>query len=237
MKRSLRKIREHFAEPLYAQSYFLMAGTAATASSGFFFWLIAARRYDTGVVGRAVGLIASISLLNFITNLGLPYGLLRFVGNQDDPAPTIVSSFMLSAVSSLVAGLVFVAGASIWTPEISSLLDSGFEVVLFVAFGIFVALGLLLDQVFAAKRLGGWSLIRALISSIGKLALVLLLVSEGARGIYWAMFLPITVATTTLLVLLPRILGQSLTWRPSLSGGAGEAFRFSIRNYPSSLNR
>src|SRR5215212_7922250 len=79
---------QHWADPLYRQSYLMLASTGVAAVTGLLFWVVAARRAEPAVVGTAAGLFAANAFLSYLTGFGLPYAMLRF-GQRPDPAASV----------------------------------------------------------------------------------------------------------------------------------------------------
>ena len=57
------QLKSHLRDPLFRNSYFLMANRITGAGAGFVFWLIAARCYTSHEVGMANAIISAMSLL------------------------------------------------------------------------------------------------------------------------------------------------------------------------------
>ena len=78
----IMRIKQHFQDPLYKNSYFLMARAAATAALGLVFWIVVARFYSPAEVGLAAALISATGLLIVFSKLGLGLGLMRYLAKS-----------------------------------------------------------------------------------------------------------------------------------------------------------
>ncbi len=213
-----------------------MSSGVVFAAGGFVFWLIAARLASSETLGLAVGLLSAVSLLNFLTSLGLPYGMLRILHSSGaDAGPVLNLGCVLTALTSAAGAAVFVTGADIWAPALAPLLDAPAEIALFVVANIAVSVGLLLDSAFAAARAAQWALARAGGITLGRLAAVPLMATHGPTSLFAATCLAI-IATTALTVLcLPRLIAMYSRRVRSAGEAARTLVRFSLTNYPSSL--
>ncbi len=232
LEAALRRLRQ----PLYRQSALLIAGAAVTSATGFVFWLAAARLVDPSELGTAAGLVAAVALINYLTGLGLPQGLLRYSGHFRVSVSELANAAMLiTAATSLVGGLVFAAGAPLWAPALQHDLSTPLDLALFSIFNIGVSVGLVLDSALTARRRGQWVLARATMMSVGKLAVLPLAAAGGAIGLYVAMEAPIVVATAVIYLALPVVLPTFRRGALAASEAAGEFIDFSLRTFPSNL--
>jgi O-antigen/teichoic acid export membrane protein len=225
----------HLRDPLYRHSYFLMAGAGLNAVAGFAFWVIAARFTTVDSIGRAAALISAVSLLTYLTGLGLPYGILRLLGTATTELSALIDvSLLLSALGSVVAAVVFVLGAHLWAANLVPDLDSAGKLLLFVVFNVVVALGLLLDAVFVSRRRAQWALLRSFIGAAGRLV-ALAVIPLTALGLYAATFIPIALTTGGLLIVLPALISSYRRKRSRLTREVRELLSFSFQSYPSIL--
>ena len=89
---SPKLLRRHFGIPLYKNAYYLMANTMANSLLGFAFWMVVARFYSPADVGLASALIAAAGLLASISNLGLGFGLIKFLPSAREKATRMINS-------------------------------------------------------------------------------------------------------------------------------------------------
>src|SRR4051812_27118300 len=96
-----RQLRDHLRDPLYRNSYFLMASAGLNATTGFAFWLLVAHLTSTRNVGIAAGIVSAVAFLSYLTSLGLPVGLLRHLPSGEDDLSAMVNvTFAISAATS-----------------------------------------------------------------------------------------------------------------------------------------
>ena len=228
-------LRAQVRDPLYLQSHLLLAGTAIAAVTGFAFWILAARLTDATTVGRAAGLISAVSLVSYLTSLGLPYGILRFGGATKGFSSMVNLALLVSAATSVLASVLFVVGAGWWAPALEGVLASAAALLFFAAANVAAALSTLLDNLFAARRAAQIALVRNAASGLGKLALVVALAGEGALGLFWAGMAPVIVASVVVVALLPRLQRDYRPRELELSAPVRDFASFSLRNYPAAL--
>jgi len=101
------RIRQQIWDPLYRNSFFLMADTVVTSGLGFFFWMVVARFYSEAEVGLAVALLSSVLLIGLFSRLGLDYALIRFLPKAERPADLINSSFTASGLAVIILSAIF----------------------------------------------------------------------------------------------------------------------------------
>jgi O-antigen/teichoic acid export membrane protein len=195
----------HVREPLYRNSYFLLGSLVASAGGGFIFWVAAARLAPAADVGRASALISAVTLLSYLTSLGLPYGLLRHGVLDDGLASVMNGALMISTLTSVLASLIFCLGIHWWAPNLTSLVDTPSGVAIFAVANVAVGLTVLLDSFLAARRLAQWATVRAGLLSAGRFVLLAPLVHHGARGVYLAGTVPFIVVAALSVLVLPHL--------------------------------
>jgi O-antigen/teichoic acid export membrane protein len=148
-----KELKQHLKDPLFKNSYFLMANTAVTSIFGFIFLIVVARSFETADVGLASALIAALGLLSILSNLGLGIGLIRFLpGAKDNGNSMINTCFTLSGLASVVIAIIFLAGLEFWSPALLPVLQHPTFFASFILFAIVWALNPLISCTFLAKR-------------------------------------------------------------------------------------
>src|SRR4029079_9773889 len=71
-------LARHWADPLYRQSYLMLASTGVSAGTGLLFWVFAALTVRPDVLGVAARLVAANAFLSYLTSFALPYAMLRY---------------------------------------------------------------------------------------------------------------------------------------------------------------
>src|SRR3954466_5681045 len=91
------KVRAHLASPLYRNAYMLILSSGGTSALGFLFWVIAARRYSTAVVGINSAAISAMMLVSGVAQLGLNAVLVRYLPRAGGATTRLVTrSYVVS---------------------------------------------------------------------------------------------------------------------------------------------
>jgi O-antigen/teichoic acid export membrane protein len=221
----------HWNDPLYRQSYLMLASTGVSAGTGLLFWVVAALTVRPDALGVAAGLVAANSFLSYLTSLALPYAMLRYGAVVEGTAARVNGSVLVSTATSVLAAVVFGAAAPLVSPSLAPYLRGVAGVALFAAAGVGAALSVLLDNLLTARRRAGTVLARNAAAGVLKLLPLAWLSAGDSRGVYLAVTLPSLVTALLVLVSLGRLV-------PGYRVGPlrdPEMFRFAWRNYPGSL--
>jgi O-antigen/teichoic acid export membrane protein len=228
--------RTHWSDPLYRQSYLMLASTGVAAGTGLLFWVVAAHRVAPEVLGLAAGLFAANAFLSYLTGFALPYAMLRFGAVDDGVSARLNASLHISAVTSVVAALAFGFAAPVVSPELASYVDGGLDLVLFALAGVGAAASVLVDNLLAARRRAGIVLARNAVAGLLKLAPLAVLSRTDPRGLYLAVTLPSLITVAVLLFALPRLVpGYRLLAPYGGDPAVRELADFAWRNTPGSL--
>ena len=97
-----------------------MLSTGISALLGFSFWVAVARLYIESDVGIASALISAVSLLAFLSGLGLDYGLIRFLHrNRDNSKELLNSVFIIVGTIGIIVATIFIVGIPLfWAVDI-----------------------------------------------------------------------------------------------------------------------
>ena len=199
LPKNFSEVRRHLEQPLIRNSFFIMASSFVAAGFGFFFWMIAARLYSQADVGIATALMSSMGLLILISRLGLDQSVLRFFPTRDK-SRVLGTAILVPTAVALGAGLVFIAGVDVISPELAIvrsiaplyLLILGAYSVTWVLEGAFNALRKS-EHYFALNMLYGT-----------RILFLAPLVFLGATGIFSAFGLSFVLGLVLALVLLAR---------------------------------
>ncbi len=245
-----------FGVSLYRNAIFLIAANLANSLLGFVFWIAAARFYTPEEVGLGSAVISATQLLTGLAGLGLGFGLVRFLPGSPREARRMINTLLaVSALMSVLAAGVFLAGLGVWSPELVFVRQSALYAALFVVFtAVFTCSGLL-DNAFIARRHSGAVVVRSLIFGVLKTVIAIGLAAPlAAFGILssWGIAAFIAVAVS-LVWLLPAALrgarnpafphkeGEGITdaASPQNEGegapGVREFGRFSVGNWVGAL--
>jgi len=235
---SREKLKQLFHIPLYSNAVYLMIASAVNALFGFAFWLIVARFYSPTDVGLATAAISGASLLAMLANLGLGYGLIRFLPHSSKNANSLINScFSLGSLTSVVAGLIFLGGLSFWSPALVFIKQNPIYLTAFLLFTLASTLLSLTGETFVAERRAGFVLATSLVFNSLRLPLVILL---EAFFHFFAIFASVTIAVgVALLLSIFFFLPQTQPgYRPFFAVNrkvVNEMLHFSFANYLSVL--
>jgi O-antigen/teichoic acid export membrane protein len=145
---SVAHLRRHLRDPLYRTSYLLVLSTGVSALLGFGFWTIAAHLYTAHEVGVNSSLIAAMSFIAGIAQLGLGGPLTRYVPTAGERA----RAFVLSSYAAVFAcALVLAAAAALtsplWSPTLGFVAHSALWALGFVFATVVWSLFALQDEV------------------------------------------------------------------------------------------
>ncbi len=177
------ELKQHLNDPLFKNSYFLIATTIIGSILGFIFWILTARYYTPHDVGLATALISAVNLLVALSLLGFNFGVTRFLPNEKNKQGMINSSLTITFIFSILLSVIFVSGVRMWSPALSFIYENMLFLLVFVIFVFTTALIRLQQTVFVALRSTELSFIQDITLSVLKLIFVLFLVAFGVFGI------------------------------------------------------
>lgn len=183
-----KQLKQHLNDPLFKNSYFLMATTVIGSILGFFFWILVARYHTPHDVGLATALISAANLLVVFSLLGFNFGVTRFLPNEKDKQGMINSCLTIILLFSILLSAIFILGIHIWSPILLFVRENMVFLLFFIVFVFTTALTRLQQTIFVALRSAELSFIQNITLSVLKLIFVLFLVSFGVFGIVssWA---------------------------------------------------
>lgn len=235
---SPKRLKAVLRKPLYTNSVHLLINYVVVEAIGFIFWIIAARLYTAENVGLASAAIAATLLISMISLLGLNMALVRFLTDAGEKANELINSCMtIGGFASVIAGVVFLTGAGIWSPELTFILQNAYYFASFVILASSTTVLSMFNHVFIAERHSGFVTIQNTISSLLKVGLIVILAWLGdSFGIFNASGIAVLIALMIgYLVLLPKI-------RPNYHANfiikidvVKRIFNFSSLNYFSNL--
>ena len=199
------ELKQHLNDPLFKNSYFLMATTVIGSLLGFIFWMLVARYYTPHDVGLATALISAANLLVVFSLLGFEFGILRFLPDEKDKQGMINSCLTITFLFSIILSAIFISGVDTWSPALSFVYESMPFLLFFIVLVFTTALTRLQQIIFVALRSAELSFIQNITFSILKLIFVLFLVAFGVFGIVssWAIAACIALILSTFF-LTPR---------------------------------
>ena len=232
----LRKLQARLqTDHLVRNSLYLMLSSGLQAALGFTFWVIVARLFSAGDVGRASSLVTATSLVAIFSLFGLNSTLVRFLPTSKDRDALITAAVILVAACGAGFGLIYLLLTPVLAPRLAFVEHRPAMVAGFVLLASAAAVNLLTDSVFIASRKASYcALTDGGVSGITKIVSGLILVGTGAYGLFCACAVGFATAAVVSLVLI----ATALRWRPSLT----ESFRtlkpllrFSSANYAGNI--
>jgi O-antigen/teichoic acid export membrane protein len=216
-------------EPLFRNSAFLLLGRLLNVGVGFFFWLIAARLYQTAEVGVATALISSVTLIMFIASFGFNFSMIRFI-NISGKESVLNTSICITTVAAVVVGIAYLLVLSVFF-ESSALIQN-------TSYGLFFLLTVVMHSIFfitgesfkALRDTKDYFMQNTVLSA--RVLLLFPLVFLGSFGIFGAIGITYFLATVySIFVLSRRVKLNFRINRDFLK----KSFRFSSGNYVSNL--
>jgi O-antigen/teichoic acid export membrane protein len=226
-----RKLWVHFCnDSLFRNSVYLMLSTGVMAVFGFFFWILVARLYTTEQIGLATTMISVITFITTFSLLGLDIGLIRYLPKSKEKNEQINTSFLTTALATLVIVAVFLVELKTFSPKLFFIKENPYYIFLFIFFTVFSTSNSLIDNIFIAFRNAKFILIKNTIFSVLKFALPFILVSFGAYGIFGSYMGALVVGFAVSFIILiakfkyePRLMINQSTVK--------EVGRYSLGNY------
>jgi O-antigen/teichoic acid export membrane protein len=236
--RQLLRLHQQLADPLSRNGYALIANSGATGGLGLIYWLLVARLYPVGEVGRASAAYAAMNLLAGFTALNFNGALTRFIPQAGRQTRRLITNaYVISAVASVGVAVPFLLTISRWGPSYSEL-GSVAAGLIFTGCVVAWAIFTLQDSVLTGLRGAVWVLLENGIFGVAKIGLlVVFAVSLPLFGIYMSWMLPVIVAVPLVNVLIyfslvPRHTAATRDRRPATNRQIG---RFLAGDYSGAL--
>lgn len=229
----LSSVKLYLKDPLIRNSYFLILGSAASAGSGFIFWIIASKYYSAENIGIASSVISAISFISMLSLLGFDASLVRYISEKENTNDLINSCFTISQIVSLGISIIFILKIKALYGSLDIFKNDPFPLIFFL-FASATTLSVLYNQgVFIGSRKPEYSLFQILFLIL-RILILPLFAAIGAAGIYWAYGLSSVLSVLFAILLARRSLSYVLT--PSFDfKRILSIIPFSIGNYITNL--
>ena len=216
-------------DAIYRNSSYLLASTAVVSILGATYWAIAANLYSASEIGVAAALLAVLNVVTSTSLLGFEITLVRYLANHTRQRNLLVTTFLVGSALSVICAVLAAWLVPEFSAPLSVLHKAPFAAFFIVSCPISLA-GFLIESSFIALGEGFQYLLKGTVFSIGKIALILLLVPLGTPGIYVSWLLALAVAVVVAGLFLTRRVELNGTSRftPSTLKGL---WGFSINNY------
>jgi O-antigen/teichoic acid export membrane protein len=204
----IHKIQAHLKEPLYKNSYLLIAMQVLSTLFGFVFWALAARMLPAEDVGLASGTISVTMLLSGLAQFGLGYGLVRYLSKSDHASGFVNLNLLISGVGGALLAIIFILTVQVWSPALEILRASTLHLILFIVLIFGWTLSVMLNWIFIATRRVIYSLTRQTSHMI--VAVLLLLVLSLFMRNFTAVLLAHTLAVVFSVIISLAALRKAL---------------------------
>lgn len=216
---------------LVRNALFLLLSSGSVGIFGFVFWLLAAHLYSSASVGRAATVISALSVIAFISDLGLGGTLIRILPTSRDPDAEINTALLLCGAFAMVVATCYLIVVPSLVPNLEFLRANIFKSVGFVLLNGCAAANLLTDSVFIANRKSQYNLlVDGAIQGVTKLACLGVFVSLTAYGIVASSGLGSAIAVIASLIFM----GWRVNYHPKLRIDFAPFVRtlhFTVTNY------
>ena len=212
---------------LLRNAVYIMLTTGVNSGLGYVFWLVVARSYDATTVGAASALIAAMTVVAAVADLGTSTALIQRLPGQRTEAEwsrTLTASLTTATVAGVaIAVVAAVAIVPSLSDDLSTVDANAGHLLLFVGGVAIWSLSVVSDYLFVAERRTQNMFVRNAVFGVAKLAIVVALVLAGDDseiGIFaaWVAGCAVSLAAAYVL-LLPRLTHR---YRPVLAGVARE---------------
>lgn len=220
------KLLKYISRPLYKTSFFIMITQICIAAFGFAFWILAAKFYTKEAVGIATALISSMSLIIFLSRLGLDQSIIKFSAKND--VSIYNTSIIITTFVTVIFGIIFVLGDWIWAPSLQIVNN---YLYIFLIYLVAYSLQTIISTCFIALKKVGYYLSIYLVDG-SRVFLLSLLISLGSMGIVSAMGIA-TILSASLSLFFLRKCGVNLG--NINQAFLKESFNFSIFTYLAGL--
>jgi O-antigen/teichoic acid export membrane protein len=207
---------------LLRNAVFIMLTTGVNSALGYLFWLVVANSYSATAVGVAGALIAAMTVVAAIADLGTSTALIQRLPARRTDADWSLTLTASLATATLAGIAIAVVAATLIVPELSpslEVLDSdAAHLGLFVAGVAIWSLSVVSDYLFIAERRTENMFTRNLVFGVAKLAIVVALVAggdDGPLGIFASWVVGCAISLAAGYALLPRLARR---YRPALAG-------------------
>jgi len=233
--RTLSALQRQYQDQLIRNSLYLTLSTATMAVLGFAFWLLSARLYTPGQIGRATALISAVALISQIGLFGFNNTFIRFLPSSRQRDTDISTGLLVVLAAAALTATMYIFVVPYVAPKLNFVRHSPGLAIGFIVFATFSAANLVTDSVFIAYRKTQYNLlVDGFIQGLTKLVLPIALIGLGAYGIFAASGLAATVAIAASLFFMVKRLG----FRPKLGVSFGvlkQTWEFSAANYLANL--
>lgn len=160
--------------PLYRNANALAFSSAMSSILGLVYWVIAARLYETEVVGIAGAMLAAMMFIANIASLNLAMAIQRFLPTAGGQASRLVLViYSLVMVTSILVLALFILGVSFGAPALGFVQPYGSMIWLFAVATVAWCIFTLQDAVLTGLRQAIWVPIENILFNLVKIGLLI----------------------------------------------------------------
>ena len=145
------------SQKLTTNSFVIMLARLVGPGGSFLFWALVARTLTATDMGLASAIITGAAFLSNLAQLGIGFGLVRFLSHTNNPIRLTNLAFEIIGAVSILITFVFIIGVQIWSPALVLLQNNWLVTLSFLFLVFFYSLNLLLNSAFLARRLPSFS--------------------------------------------------------------------------------
>ena len=220
---------------LVRNALFLLLSSGTMGVFGFVFWLLAAHLYSSASVGRAATVISAVTVISYISDLGLSITLVRILPTSRDADAEINTALLLTSALAMGVATCYLIVVPSLVSNLEFLRANIFKSVGFVLLTGCAAANLLTDSVFMANRKTQYNFLTdGAIQGVTKLACLGVFVSLTAYGIFASSGLGSAIAVIASLIFMVR----RVNYHPKLKidfAAFVRTLHFSLTNYVGSI--
>ncbi|HUR67800.1 MAG TPA: hypothetical protein VM370_01025 [Candidatus Thermoplasmatota archaeon] len=225
---------KHARDPLYANGLALVLNAGISSALGFFFWIVAARRFNADALGIGAAIVSAATLAALVGKAGFDAAIVRYAPSaQPHELRRLLARAALAtlALTGAVAAAVLVI-AKLGVPALEPLAAPTFAAG-FVALALATSGAWVLDAYFVSEQRAYLVLARNAAFNLVKLIVPLLLAFEwGGRAVPLAWGVGLAASLAVALACLPRLLAKHVAHGDRPERGA---FGYAMRNYALNL--
>ena len=145
-----------------------MVATVISSGAGWAYWLVAAQRWSTSAVGLSLSLIAALSIIGLIAGQPLTTSMLVRLPQVSQQWPVLRSILAITTAGGLALGCVALV---VLPSSMESAMTPTLRGLFLVSAGV-TPIAIVLDGAMLVIRRSGLIVVRTLVHSLGKLALL-----------------------------------------------------------------
>lgn len=180
------KIKCYFANPLLKNSCYMIFTYFLISGFGFLFWVIISRYYTPDEVGLAAAIFSAAQFIVILSELGLCYGLMRYLVDSNDKHALINSCISMAGSASIVLTIIFIAGLDFFSPKLLFIRNNMTYLAFFSIYTIIYSMVLIQGYVSIASRSSRLYLIQNFLFLFLRTPIPIILASFGLSGILFS---------------------------------------------------